>query len=121
MLVLHTGETVLAEVSQAARTRIAQALRVPLDWVSLTWVPLEGGDHRSIRPQVDVELPPNPPPADMDVNDPVAWAAWEKEVDALPGIGDVLKARGVDQPEKAIAFHVRWVMSELAARMKGLG
>jgi hypothetical protein len=113
VLILVTKQTVLMDVSRLMIERLARALRVEPSLVKVNWVQENG----SISPRIDVELPPIIPPADVDVTDPVAMAAWEAGNADLPGIYDFLKARGIDNPEAIIKHQVAVSMADLKARM----
>jgi hypothetical protein len=116
MLILVTRETVLMDVTQAAIGRIARDLRLQPSMVTVTWQ-----TDGTLKPQVDIALPPPLPPSELDVSDPVAMARWEQEVADLPGVMDLLRAKGVERPEAVVKHHVGAMLQELVVRFRALG
>ena len=116
MLILVTRQTVLLDVSRLLIERLALALTIPSSLIRVTWKQAKGG----LSPVVDIELPPAPPPADVDVNDPAAMAAWEHEVAEMPGVVEFLQGKGIADPERIIKDAVARTMLEFRVRMDGL-
>lgn len=113
MLILHTKETVLVELTQACMVRIAKALHIEPSQVDITW---ENGKE-GLKPRVDISLPPILPPSDLDVTNQAAFAAWQEEhANDLPGIHEFLKAKGTDNPEQVIAHYVTVMATEAKLR-----
>lgn len=113
MLILVTKQTVLLDVSRLCVERIAHAFQMAPGLIRVTWK-TEGG---TLKPEVDIEMPPILPPASLDVNDPSALAQWEAECADLPGIMEFLRAKDVGDPAKIIEHQVVLMVQELKVRM----
>lgn len=116
MILMLTPETVMVEVSRACAERVARDFSLPSSMVNVAWEKTGDG----IRPSVDVRLPPVLPPDDLDVNDAAAFAAWQEEQSDLPGLRDLLKAKGIDNPDAIIRLHVSRMMDDLKTRLAAL-
>lgn len=113
MLWLLTPETIVVEMTNAYRVKLAEALHLPVANVAITW---ERGEDGKPRPRADVSLPAPLPPADLDVNDPEAMAAWERDTADLPGLEDFLRAKGVEQPRRVVDLYVQAMLGEIRRR-----
>lgn len=123
MIFLITPQTVTYEVTTAAQHAIARSLDIPVEWVVVTW---EKGE-RGYIPTVDLQMPA--PLLDSRVEIPSAMltealhANNPEMVDdpGLPGIREFLAAKGHQNPEGILSFHVARMVSELRERLGGLG
>lgn len=124
MMFLVTPQTITHEVTAAAQQAIARSLDIPVEWVQLTWERKAGQGY---VPMVDIQMPP--PLLDSTVPIPNALVTGELHarnpelVDdpGLPGIREFLAAKGHQDPDRVISFHVARMLAELRDRLAGVG
>ena len=113
MVLLITRETVMVEVTRDTVQRIARDLKIPASMVSITW-------ENGVKPRVNIEMPPLPPPSSIDPLDRASMEQWEEEVRAMPGVPEFIKAQGIDNPEPIIKHNIISMMEEIRIRLEAV-
>lgn len=109
--------TVVSDCTDQVRTKLAAALRCPVNMVVVEWLTLDGGRR---FPRMTVEFPAAIPPSHIDVNDPEQLAQWRAEVEEMPRVDEFLRAKGIEDPERVILHHTALLVRTAEERLAAL-
>lgn len=135
MLIMHTVESTFAEVTFHGRLRIAERMRVALNWIQVTWVPVAeqmrcgvcvpcqkqwevaSGAEACVNPSL-VERPEKGVRPRIDLQDPSTAPLTSDQQSDLPPLRDTLRAHGVSDPESVLGEAAQWMVRELVWRLR---